>query len=92
MTESVVFMVDVYFISTSQIANKLRFISNLQHGMCEHLATSPCCEEDQAPLFKKPQQPKSRIAHFFVHTYFNVPMQPDSIQFQINFKLAVWTW
>ena len=38
---------------------------------------------------KEPQQPKCRIAHLNTHGLCH---QPDSLQTQINFKLAVWTW
>jgi len=42
-------------------------------------------------MYKKPQQPKHRIAHLSTHRLFYFH-QPDSIQSQIKFKLAVWTY
>ena len=40
-----------YFIATSQIANNLGLLSNLQYRLSEHPIASPCCEEELAPLF-----------------------------------------
>ena len=39
------------FITTSQIANNFRFISNLQYSLSEYPPSSPCHEEEFAILF-----------------------------------------
>ena len=50
-TEFGVFIDVVDFIATSQIANNLGLLSNLQHRLSGHPIVSRCCEEELAPLF-----------------------------------------
>jgi len=46
-----VFIAVIYFIVTSQIANNLRLISNLQYWLSGHPPSSPCYEGELASLF-----------------------------------------
>ena len=51
------------FIVTSQIANNLRFISNLQYILSEHPPLSPCCEEELTILSSDGTQPKHKNSY-----------------------------
>jgi len=79
--------ISVNFISTSQIANNLRLISNLQHKLSEHPPSSPCCEEHLVILCSDGTAAKVQKFVFWSTQLFH-HNQPDSKHAISQYRLS----